>query len=119
MWALLDGSETILLEEPELYLHAAIVKQLPEFISKLQRRKGRKRQVIITTHSYDLLSSEGIGAEEVIVLQTTREGTTAKTAESISEIKPFIESGFTMAEAVLPTIAPKRIENILQLKIYE
>ena len=27
MWALLDGKETILLEEPELYLHAEIVKQ--------------------------------------------------------------------------------------------
>src|SRR6202012_4657604 len=58
MWALLDGQETILLEEPELYLHSAIVRQLPEFIYKLQRRKGRIRQVIISTHSYDLLSNE-------------------------------------------------------------
>jgi len=116
MWALLDGQETILLEEPELYLHTAIVKQLPEFISKLQKRKNKIRQVIITTHSYDLLSNEGIGADEVVVLQTDKEGTSVKRADKIDDVKKYLDSGFSMADAVIPKVAPKNIENILQLK---
>lgn len=117
MWALLDGQETILLEEPELYLHTTIIKQLPEFISKLQRRKNRIRQVIITTHSYDLLTNEGIGAYEVVLLVTTKEGTRARLAGCVEQIKQYLEAGFSMAEAVTTASAPKEIEKILQVKI--
>ncbi|MGB4849454.1 MAG: AAA family ATPase [Saprospiraceae bacterium] len=116
MWALLDGQETILLEEPELYLHSAIVKQLPEFIYKLQRRKGRIRQVIISTHSYDILNNEGIGGEETIVLMPTKEGTQIKTAMQIAEIKKYLQAGMTIAEAVIPKIAPTNIHQLLELK---
>lgn len=119
MWALLDGQETILLEEPELYLHTAIVKLLPEFISRMQKKKNRIRQVIMTTHSIDLLSNEGIGAEEVIILKPTSEGSEVNRAEDIQEIKTFLDSGFSMAEAVIPSVAPNKIEKILQLKIWE
>lgn len=117
MWALLDGQETILLEEPELYLHTMIIKQLPEFISKLQRRKNRIRQVIITTHSYDLLTNEGIGANEVVLLETTLEGTRARRADYVDQIKKYLEAGFSMAEAAIPASAPKGIEKLQQIKI--
>lgn len=113
MWALLDGQETILLEEPELYLHSAIIKQLPEFIYKFQRRRGRVRQVIISTHSYDLLSSEGIGGEETIVLMPAKEGTEIKTAKDNPEVKKYLDAGFSMAEAVIPAVAPKNIQQLV------
>ncbi|AWA31061.1 AAA family ATPase [Flavobacterium magnum] len=115
MWALLDGQETILLEEPELYLHSAIVKQLPEFIYNLQRRKGRVRQVIISTHSYDILSSEGIGQEETLVLLTTPEGTEIKKAMDIEDVKRYLDAGFSMAESVIPKVSPQNIQGILEL----
>ncbi|MBI5373299.1 MAG: AAA family ATPase [Sphingobacteriales bacterium] len=116
MWALLDGQETILLEEPELYLHSAIVQQLPEFIYKLQRRKGRIRQVIISTHSYDILNSPGIGGNETIVLSPTKEGTRIDTAIEMNDVKDYLEAGLSIAEAVIPKVAPKNIQQILQLK---
>lgn len=116
MWALLDGQETILLEEPELYLHSAIVKQLPEFIYKLQRRKGRVRQVIISTHSYDILSNDGIGGEETIVLLPTKEGTEIKRAMDIEEVKDYLDAGLSIADSVIPKVAPTNIQNILDLK---
>ena len=115
MWALLDGKETILLEEPELYLHSAIIKQLPEFIYKLQRRKSGIRQVLISTHSYDLLSSEGIGGDETIVLMPTKEGTEIKKAMDMADVKQYLDAGFTMAEAVIPKVAPKNIQQLLEL----
>ena len=33
IWAILDGEGLLLLEEPELYLHTEIIKQLPMFIA--------------------------------------------------------------------------------------
>ncbi len=119
MWALLDGTETILLEEPELYLHAEIVKQLPEFIGKMQRRKGRIRQVILTTHSYDLLNTHTISPSEILVLQPTNEGTDVKRADNIDEVRKFLQAGFTPAEAITPHTAPKDIQRINQLSLFE
>ena len=84
LFALLDFNGVILLEEPELNLHSGIIAQLPEFISKIQRIKKISRQVIITTHSYDILASPSIGTDEVLVLHNTTEGTTIK---RISDIK--------------------------------
>lgn len=119
MWALLDGNETILLEEPELYLHAEIIKQLPEFISKMQRRKNRVRQVILTTHSYDLLNTNTIGPEEILVLEPSNEGTVVRRADNIETVRNYIEAGFTPAEAVTPLSAPKEIQRINQLNLFE
>lgn len=64
-WSLLDGDSPLLLEEPELSLHSSIVAKLPGLFHKLGRRK--KRQLIVSTHSFDLLSERGIGGEEVVV----------------------------------------------------
>lgn len=117
MWALLDGQQTILMEEPELYLHTGIIKQLPEFISKLQRRKNKIRQVIITTHSFDLMGGEGIGSDEVVLLEPTPEGTRVKRVDHIEEIEKFLNAGFSMAEAVIPAAAPKNVERMLQTAV--
>jgi predicted ATPase len=119
MWALLDGQETILLEEPELYLHAEIVKQLPEFISKMQRRKGRIRQVILTTHSYDLLNTHTISPQEVLVLLPQEEGTVVRRADNIEQVQDYLNVGFTPAEAINPISAPRDIQRIQQLKLFE
>ncbi|NIM14455.1 MAG: AAA family ATPase [Candidatus Aminicenantes bacterium] len=117
MWVLLDGRETVLLEEPELYLHTAIIKQLPEFISKLQRKKDTIRQVIITTHSFDLLSGGDIGSNEVVLLKPTEEGTQAERVDQIEQIGKYLDAGFSMAEAVIPATAPENVERILQTTI--
>jgi predicted ATPase len=58
LWSLISGKGVLLLEEPELSLHTSIVEQLPELFHSVQRSK--KRQIIITTHSAELLSSRGI-----------------------------------------------------------
>lgn len=115
LWALMDGNETVLLEEPELNLHAAIVKQLAEFISRVQHRRGRVRQVIMTTHSYDLLSNEGIGGDEVLILEPSAEGTTIRPADEVGEVKAMLEAGFSVAEAALPKVAPGAVDGFNQL----
>jgi predicted ATPase len=116
LWALLDGTDTILLEEPELYLHASIVKKLPEFISSMQRKKDRIRQVLITTHSYEMLSDQGIGQKELVLLRPGNEGTIVTTAAESQEIKEYLESGFSPAEAVLSQTAPEKIDELTKIK---
>jgi len=117
MWALLDGQETILLEEPELYLNVEIVKLLPEFIYKMQRRRGKIRQVIISTHSYDMLNGGGIGADETLVLIPGAEGTEIKMAKDLQQIVNYLTAGATIAETVVPMVSPTTVQGMLNLKI--
>lgn len=118
LWALLDGSETVLLEEPEINLHSEIIRQLPEFIAGLQKRKSKARQVIITTHSYDLLDNPGIGSDEILLLTPSKEGTSVEIGTNIKEVNSVIKAGFTPAQATIKVTAPKDISKIAQLKLF-
>ncbi len=104
LWALLDGDSLLLLEEPELSLNSGIVSELPALMHRLQRQKKsrQRRQVILSTHSADLLSDKGIGGEEVLILSPGAEGTDVNVASSIREIHGLLEGGLSVADAVLP-----------------
>ncbi len=112
LWSLLDGTKPLLLEEPELSLHSFIVSRLAEIIAKLQKKKFGNRQVILSTHSADLLSSKGIAGEEVIMLKPTTEGTQAINASSIDEIKILLKSGMNIGEIVIPRTAPEKSHQL-------
>jgi predicted ATPase len=116
LFALLDCNGIILLEEPEINLHAGIVAQLPEFIAKIQRSKKGPKQILITTHSYDILSNQGISPNEVLVLQNTKEGTQIKNVNEIAEIKAIVDAGLAIADAVIPYTKPSDIATVSQLK---
>jgi hypothetical protein len=108
LWSLLEDDALLLLEEPELSLNSAIVAKLAPLIYRLQRQ--RRRQVIISTHSVDLLSDPGIAAEEVILLDTSGEATKAVNLREVSDSYQLVKSGFPVSEAVLPKTAPVQID---------
>lgn len=107
LWSLLESDSLLLLEEPELSLNAAIVSKLPALIHRLQ--KPKKRQVILSTHSADLLSDRGIGCEEVLLMIPTPEGTEVKLVSRIEDIKILLEGGLSIADATLPHTVPSGI----------
>lgn len=113
LWVLLDGTAPVLLEEPELSLHTGVVRFLPQMFARLSRKSGR--QIIVTTHSADLLSDPGIAGEEVLLLTPSSEGTVVEVASAKREIRDLLTSGLTVAEAVLPRTAPK---NAAQLSLF-
>jgi predicted ATPase len=113
LWTLLDSDSLLLLEEPELSLNAGIVAKLARLLYRLQKQRGR--QLMISTHSGDLLSDAGIGREEVLLLKPTKEGTKATLASSNEDIKELLEGGMTIGEAVVPFTAPS---NIHQLELF-
>lgn len=115
LFAILSGNGIILLEEPEINLHSGVVAQLPEFIAKMQRVK--KRQILITTHSYDILSNPGIDGSEVILLENTAAGTEAKPISEIEDIRNILQAGLTVADAVIPRTKPSEVENIANIDL--
>jgi predicted ATPase len=104
LWAVMGGPGPLLLEEPELSLHSEVVQYIPQMLVRVQRRSGS--QVMVSTHSGDLLKDEGIGLDEVLVLSPGTEGTTVKTAGEFQEVRALLEGGSNLAEALIPRTRP-------------
>ena len=109
-WTLLDGDAPLLLEEPELSLHTAIVKKLPALFHRMQRK--RKRQIFVSTHSWEMLQDRGIGGEEVVMLEPDNEGTIATVASKSTDIRKLLSSGLSIAEVAVPRTAPPNLEQL-------
>ncbi|HQZ15334.1 MAG TPA: AAA family ATPase [Vicinamibacteria bacterium] len=106
LWVFLDGSAPLLLEEPELSLHSAVVRHIPQIIQRLGRKSGR--QTIVSTHSADLLADSGIGADEILILNPETEGTSVTVAVKNKQVRALLEGGhMSIADAVIPQSAPK------------
>lgn len=110
LWSLLESESLLLLEEPELSLNSGIVRKLPALLHRVQRQK--KRQIILSTHSADLLSDKGIGGEEVLLLTPSVEGTRVDPAVLIKEVRALLEAGLSIAEAALPRTVPSAVQQL-------
>jgi hypothetical protein len=110
LWAVMEGEGLLLLEEPELSLHPEIVRVLPQMLARVQRRTGR--QIFLSTHSPDLLLDEGIGLGEVLLLVPGTEGADAKLAASCQDIRHLLDSGLSLAEAVIPKTKPEQVAQL-------
>jgi len=111
LWAILDRAGPLLLEEPELNLHPEVVRYLPQMFSTMQRRMGR--QVIISTHSADLLADEGIGLDEVLLLKPQDEGTVVDLAKNISDAENLVRGGVPLADILLPATRPPKARQLV------
>ena len=110
LWAALDGVGPLLMEEPELSLHSEVVRFIPQMLARVQRRYGR--QILLSTHSSDLLRDEGIGLDEVLLLQPG-EGTSVTPASSFEEIRSLLEGGSLLADALIPRTRPHKVEQLM------
>ena len=110
LWSLLDGNSLLLLEEPELSLNDAIVKEVPLMLDRIQRAAKRKRQTIITTHSEALLSNEGIDSDGVLLIENGENGSTVRKLND--QESATIADGFSVAEVALPITRPKSAEQL-------
>lgn len=113
LWSLVEVGRKgapVLLEEPELSLHPAVVSLLPRVLAGAQRGSGA--QVLLTTHSPELLQDEGIGPDEVLVLKPTPDGTTGATLQDTPDALQLYESGFSIAEIAGPRSEPPGIERL-------
>ena len=113
LWALLDGTKSggpVLLEEPELSLHSSVVRQLPTILSRVRRSGGP--QVLLTTHSNEILEDPGLGKDEVVVLQPGEEGTEAHPAAAEPDIQELLDDGLCLAEILSPRTEPQAVQEL-------
>lgn len=110
LWALLDGSSMLLLEEPEISLNDAVVKEIPLIIQRLQKNRKPKRQVLISTHSEALLSNPGIDGRGVLLLEATADGSIGRTLQE--DEASALEAGLSVAEVVLPKTHPSSVNQL-------
>lgn len=105
-----DRDSVLLLEEPEISLNDAVVKEIPLIIQRLQKNRKLKRQVLISTHSEALLSNPGVDGRGVILLEASADGSTGRTLQA--EEASAIEAGLSVAEVVLPKTRPSSVNQL-------
>lgn len=111
LWAVLDGRGPLLLEEPELSLHPAVVRHIPSLFASVQHKRGG-RQILVSTHSRDLIAEESIGLNEVLILEPGTEGTSIKLASEYPDITELVEGGISLSDVLIPRTSPPGIEQL-------
>ena len=109
LWALTERGGPLLLEEPELSLHDALVSRLAPIMARMSRKTGR--QVLVTTHSAALLRDEGIDLREIHLLDPGEEGTVIRSAAALKDVKALVEQGYSPGEAIMPRAAARDVHN--------
>ena len=116
LWALQDGEGPLLLEEPELSLHSAIVMRLPQLLYAIQRSWDKPmRQFFVSTHSPELLVDEGIGAHETLLLHPSKNGTEVYLCAEIDQFVNELNAGLTMADVVIMRTQPNDLVKLTLL----
>lgn len=103
----------LLLEEPELSLNSAIVRNLASVLAMAQR--DRSMQVILSTHSPDLLDDEGVLPSEILVLQPTDDGTVANILDDIDEVAPMIAADLPKSDMIEALISPRDLSGLIEV----
>lgn len=113
LWSLLDvrrNGGPVLLEEPELSLHTSVVRQLPSIFSRIRAAGGP--QVLLTTHSTQVLEDPGLGVDEVVILKPGNEGTEAEPASAVRDVRRLLNAGLGLAEILYPRTEPDAVREL-------
>uniref|UniRef100_A0A8J4HC95 Chromosome segregation protein SMC n=1 Tax=Acidicaldus sp. TaxID=1872105 RepID=A0A8J4HC95_9PROT len=110
LWSIREKGGPLLLEEPELSLNDAVVRELPAMFRRVARFSGR--QIMASTHAPALLENASIGLQEVHLLTVGDNGSEVTTLSDLTQVKDQVDSGMTIAEAVLPLLSPEGIEGL-------
>jgi predicted ATPase len=109
IWALQEPGGPLLLEEPEMSLNPGVVSKLAPMIARASRRS--KRQVLVTTHSSDLLS-DGVSLSEVHLLRPTDEGTVIESEAQLDDVRQLLDGGVPLGEAIMPKARAKDADRL-------
>ena len=105
LWTLLTSNSVILLEEPELSLHEAVVGQIPKLIYRAhQTRKQVGSQILVSTHSASMLSDRSIDAKFLLLLPGEG-GESTTICPPTEEDLAALGAGLSAADVLLPKTA--------------
>lgn len=104
LWAATRGRGPLLLEEPEISLHPAVVRMLPQMLERVRRQPAN--QIFLSTHSPDLLRDEGIGLDETLLFLPGAEGAEIAPAGSFDDARALLEGGGSIDDIALARTQP-------------
>lgn len=110
LWAMLEGSGPLLLEEPELSLHAAVVRQIPRIMAAVARKQAR--QILISTHSEQIMAEGGIDPSEILILEPTEHETRVSLAQRDPEIMAVARAGESLADLLVARTRPRDVQKL-------
>lgn len=110
LWSTLEPGGPLLLEEPEISLHPGLIEYVPQMLARMQLRTGR--QTLISTHSPELLRDEGIGLDEVLILEPGEKGTGIRLAADTPELRGMVAGGIPLGDVVLPETRPANASQL-------
>lgn len=111
VWAIMNGKGPLLLEEPELSLHGAVVRQIPRILARAA--VVQNRQVIITTHAEEMLDDRGIDPSEIILLTPTAEDTRVRSGKDESALVKAARARVPLGALAGGMTRPKGIEQLV------
>ena len=105
LWSLLSSNRMILLEEPELSLHKAIVEQIPGLLyTTRQKRRKSGGQILVSTHSEVMLSNKSLDGN-FLMLQPGQGGEATKIMPPSAADIAAMRAGLSAADILLPQTA--------------
>ncbi len=105
LWTLLSTNRMILLEEPELSLHKAIVEQIPGLLHTTRQLKSKSGgQILVSTHSEVMLSNKSIDGN-FLILQPGQGGEATKIIPPSDSDIAAMQAGLSAADILLPQTA--------------
>ena len=118
LWSLVEVGRKgapVLLEEPELSLHPAVVGVLPRVLASTQRANGA--QILLTTHSPDLLADEGVRPDEVVELEPTADGTVGYVLSDLPDVVDLVDNGIPLSDIVRTRSQPPGVERLARVNL--
>lgn len=109
LWALQEGDGLLLLEEPELSLNDAITEHIPLIVDRVLRKRKSSRQVLISTHSDNLIAEVG-DPQAILLLTPSGNGSIIRTPDDAETLA--MEHGLNAAEVLLPKTHPEQIDQM-------
>ncbi len=110
LWAIQSGSGPLLLEEPELSLHPGLVEHIPQMLAQVCYTTGR--QILLSTHSTDLLKDSNIKLDEVVMLFPAEQATLVRPASSFEEVRTLLDGGYDLGSIVLSMTSPEDADEL-------
>jgi len=110
LWVIANGDTPLLLEEPELSLHAEVVRQIPRIIARVGIEEGR--QVLVSTHSEGLVNDKGVAPDEVLLLKPSEHETIVCVASDDPGLVAAAKKGNALGSHLVAKTRPENVEQL-------
>ena len=110
LFAMLNGTAPLIVEEPELSLHREVVRQIPRLMAAAS--VARARQVMISTHAEEALSDTGIDPAEILILTPTDDETLVEVGSSDRYLVESARKRVPLGPLVVARTRPTDIEQL-------